>query len=155
MKSIINSESIIIDLSPLVFGFSPKGMVVIWFRYGYVSVQLGEFQAEVIKDDKKYADKMFSKFRRREIKPPVKERAVPKEMSFFWETGKGEAFEGRAFFSLEKVNQQFVKAGKDFKLDFKIALDNNSMQIMINNQPVEVDSTRIYKSEFKFKESYK
>ncbi len=29
------------------------------------------------------------------------------------------------------------------------------MQIMINNQPVEVDSTRIYKSEFKFKESYK
>lgn len=68
MKSIINSESIIIDLPTLVFGFAPKGMVVIWFRYGYVSVQLGEFQAEVIKDDKKYADKMFSTFRRREKK---------------------------------------------------------------------------------------
>lgn len=198
----------------LVFGFAPKGMVVVWFRYGYVSVQLGEFQAEVVKDDKKYADKMFADISqtREEIrqhmfmpdaspqkwkdyqkryswapyissenkafrlfrtqseyyngekeimlrpwvtKPPVKERAIPKEMSFFWETGKGEAFEGRAFFSWEKVNQQFEKAGKDFKLDFKIAPDNNSMQIMINNQPVEVDSTRIYKSDFKFKESYK
>lgn len=119
MKSIINSESIIIDLPTLVFGFAPKGMVVIWFRYGYVSVQLGEFQAEVIKDDKKYADKMFSTFRRREKK-------------------SGSAC-----------------LGKDFKLDFKIAPDNNSMQIMIDNQPIPVDSTRIYKSDFKFKESYK
>ncbi len=29
------------------------------------------------------------------------------------------------------------------------------MQIMIDNQPVTVDSTRIYKIDFKFKESYK
>ncbi|WP_294229860.1 DUF2931 family protein [uncultured Chryseobacterium sp.] len=62
MKSIINSESIIIDLPTLVFGFAPKGMVVIWFRYGYVSVQLGEFQAEVIKDDKSTQIKCFQHF---------------------------------------------------------------------------------------------
>lgn len=197
----------------LTFGFAPKGMVVVWFRFGYVSVQLGEFQAEVVKDDKKYADQMFSKISQtREeikhemfmpdvspqewknyqkrytwapyinsehkgfrlfrvqpeyyngekeimlrpwgIKPPLKERAVPKEISFFWETGKGESFEGRAFFNWDKVNEQFQKAGKDFKLDFKIAPDNSSMEIMVNNQPVPTDSTRIYRSNFSFKESY-
>ncbi|WP_312901951.1 DUF2931 family protein [Chryseobacterium taichungense] len=197
----------------LVFGFAPKGMVVVWLRFGYVSVQLGEFQAEVVKDDKKYADKLFSKISQtreeikqrmfipdaspeqwknyqkrylwapfiisenngfrlfkiqseyyngeREImlrpwgvKAVVKERAVPKEISFFWETGKGQAFEGRAFFSWEKVNEQFEKAGKNFKLDFKIAPDNNSMEILINNRPVPTDSTRIYQSDVKFKESY-
>ncbi|MFY7814451.1 MAG: DUF2931 family protein [Chryseobacterium taeanense] len=197
----------------LVFGFAPKGMVVVWFRYGYVSVQLGEFQAEVVKDDTKYADKLFSKISQtreeikqrmfmpdaspeewknyqkryswapyissenkafrlfrtqaeyyngeREImlrpwgiKPPLKERAVPKEISFFWETEKGQSFEGRAFFNWKKVNEQFEKSGKDFKLDLKIAPDNNSMEILINNQPVPVDSTRIYQSDIKFKESY-
>ncbi|SEM48558.1 Protein of unknown function [Chryseobacterium taichungense] len=197
----------------LVFGFAPKGMVVVWLKFGYVSVQLGEFQAEVVKDDKKYADKLFSKISQtreeikqrmfipdaspeqwknyqkryfwapfiisenngfrlfkiqseyyngeREImlrpwgvKPAVKERAVPKEISFFWETGKGQAFEGRAFFSWEKVNEQFEKAGKNFKLDFKIAPDNSSMEILINNRPVSADSTRIYQSDVKFKESY-
>ncbi len=198
----------------LVFGFAPKGMVVVWFRFGYVEIQLGEFQAEVVKDDQKYAEKMFSEISqtRQEIKakmfipdaspaewknyqkkyawaphissenkglkvfrlqpeyyngekeimlrpwvekPPVKERAVPKEIAFFWETGKGQAFEGRAFFNWEKVNQQFSKAGKDFKMDIRIAPDNNSFQVLINQQPVPTDSTRVYQSDFTFKESYR
>ncbi|SMP35807.1 DUF2931 family protein [Chryseobacterium profundimaris] len=197
----------------LVFGFAPKGMVVVWFKFGYVSVQLGEFQAEVVKDDKKYADKLFSKISQtreeikknmfipdaspkewknyqkryfwspsvisenedfrlfkiqseyyngeREImlrpwamKPPMKERAVPKEITFFWETAKGQAYEGRAFFNWENANEVLEKAGKDFKLNIKVAPDNSNMEIMVNEQKIPVDSTRIYASDLTFKESY-
>lgn len=197
----------------LVFGFAPKGMVVVWLKFGYVSVQLGEFQAEVVKDDKKYADKLFSKISQtreeikknmfipdaspkewknyqkrylwtpyitsenkgfrlfkiqseyyngeREImlrpwvmKPPMKERAVPKEITFFWETGKGQAYEGRVFLNWENANELLEKAGKDFKLNIKVAPDNSNMEIMVNEQKIPVDSTRIYQSDLTFKESY-
>lgn len=46
----------------LVFGFAPKGMVVVWLKFGYVSVQLGEFQAEVVKDDKNTQISCFQNF---------------------------------------------------------------------------------------------
>ncbi|GAA4152185.1 hypothetical protein GCM10022217_06760 [Chryseobacterium ginsenosidimutans] len=201
-------------LGDLVFGFAPKGMVVVWLRFGYVQIELGKFQAEVVKDDKKYAEKLFSKISqtREDIKndmfianvspnlweqyrtryqwtpnihsdnkgfklfnvqtvyyngerevmlrpwvenPSIKERAIPKEITFFWETGKGEAFEGRAFFNWEKTNEEFKKETKDFKLDIKIAEDNNSFQVLINDLPIKIDSTRVYKSNFTFKDSYK
>lgn len=200
-------------LGDLVLGFAPKGMVVVWLRFGYVQKELGRFQAEVVKDDKKYADQLFSKISQtregikkdmfisnaspelwdnyrtrydwapvvhsdnkgfkifniqteyyngeREVmlrpwveNPASKERAIPKEITFFWETGKGEAFEGRAFFNWEKLNNQFKKAGKNFKLNIKISPDNNSCEILLDDDPVKIDSTRIYKSNFTFKDSY-
>ncbi|WP_027379184.1 DUF2931 family protein [Chryseobacterium daeguense] len=198
----------------LVFGFAPKGMVVVWLRFGYTQIELGEFKAEVVKDDKKYADKLFSKISqtREEIKqnmfipnasplnwdkyrtrykwalnihsenkglkvfkvlseyyngerevmlrpwvsnPPMKERALPREISFFWETGKGEAFEGRAFFNWAETDDQFENAGENFKLEFKIAPDNNSFEVLLMGYPIKIDSTRVYKSNFTFKDSYK
>lgn len=81
-------------------------------------------------------------------------RAIPKEISFFWETGKGEAFEGRAFFNWEKTNEAFKTAGKDFKLEFKITPDNSAFEILVNGQPFKTDSLRLYRSERKFKGSY-
>lgn len=46
-------------MTDLVFGFAPKGMVVVWVRYAATQIEVGRYQAEVIKDDKKYADKFF------------------------------------------------------------------------------------------------
>ena len=198
----------------LIFGFAPKGMVVVWLRFGYTQIELGEFKAEVVKDDKKYADKLFSKISqtRDEIKkkmfipdasplmwdkyrtrykwtptvssankgfrlfnvlteyyngereamlrpwvenPPMKERALPREITFFWETGKGEAFEGRAFFNWAETDDQFENAGENFKLELKIAPDNKSFEVLLMGYPIKIDSTRIYPSNFTFKDSYK
>ena len=44
---------------------------------------------------------------------------------------------------------------KNFKINIKIAPDNNSLEIFLNTQPFKADSVRIYKSGKKFKESYK
>lgn len=202
------------DLGDLVFGFAPKGMVVVWLRFGYIQKEIGRFQAEVIKDDTKYADKLFAKLSvtRQEMKerrlipdaspqlwdnyrkryswapfihsenkgfrlfniqteyyngernillrprvqnPKIEELAIPKMIQFLWETGKGESFEGRAFFNWEKTNEAFKQAGKNFKLEFKIAPDNDSFEIVLNGQKFKADSLRLYKSERKFKESYK
>ena len=197
----------------LVFGFAPKGMVVVWLRFGYVQIELGRYQANIINDDKKLEEKLFASwsmnrtqvkeqsfipdaspqlwddyrtryhwipilisenpnFKAFEIRteyyngerdvilkpwiniPPMRGRAIPKEISFFWETGKGEAFEGRAFFNWEKTNEAFKTVGKDFKLEFKIKQDNTAFEILANGQPFRTDSLRLYKSERKFKGSY-
>lgn len=47
-------------LGDLVFGFAPKGVVVVWLRYGYVQIEIGQYQAEVVEDDKKYEEKLFA-----------------------------------------------------------------------------------------------
>lgn len=200
------------SFTTLVFGFAPKGMVVVWLRFRAVQIELGKFQAEVVKDDQQLEQKFFSKLsvtreemkknRFVEITPkewedyrkkytwkpqitsenpafklfesnisyynaeeevilrswidkiPSRERAVPKELNFIWETAKGEQFIGRAYFNWERLNSEFEKAGKDFQLDFKVAKDNNSFDISINNQPVKADSIRIFKTDREFHDSY-
>jgi len=206
--------------SDLIFGFAPKGMVVVWFGYGPTQIELGEYQAERITNEadiKKYkekyqriyhvdpelfeelakeyylpdespekwkqyrarynwypkvtsANKGFKLFRidtdyyngERETmlrpwveNPAATERSVPKEIDFYWETGKGEAFEGRAFFNWETANEAFKKSGAQQQLEFKIAPDNNSFELLLNNTPFKADSLRVYKSVLKFKDSYK
>lgn len=58
------------------------------------------------------------------------------------------------FLNWENANELLEKAGKDFKLNIKVAPDNSNMEIMVNEQKVPVDSTRIYQSDLTFKESY-
>ena len=43
--------------SDLVFGFAPKGMVVVWLWYGITAVEVGRYQAQIIKDDKELEQK--------------------------------------------------------------------------------------------------
>ena len=208
------------EMSDLIFGFAPNGIVVVWFGFGPTQVELGQYQAEKITNEteiKRLTEKYQKTYRvdaalfdelakesflpnqsaekwikyrtkyswaplissenknfklfsinteyyngERDIllrpfaeNPTVKERAIPKEFTFFWETGKDEAFEGRAFFNWEKSEETFSKASKNFKLEFKVSSDNNSFDILINGQPFSPDSIRVYKSERKFKESFK
>ncbi len=39
--------------STLVFGFAPKGMVVVWICYANISIEIGRFTAHELKDEKK------------------------------------------------------------------------------------------------------
>ncbi|WP_228377048.1 DUF2931 family protein [Chryseobacterium sp. FH2] len=201
------------SFTTLVFGFAPKGMVVVWLRYGIVQIELGKFQAEIIKDDKELEKKFFSKLSvtRAELKQnrfldispkewedyriryswkptissenknlkrfemniiyfngeaeailrpwidnvPLKDRAVPKEINFTWETGANQQFVGRAYFSWEKANEIFRKAGSKGNLEFKVSQDNSSFQILLNGEPLPADSTRVFQTEREFHESYK
>ncbi|MGV0925390.1 DUF2931 family protein [Empedobacter tilapiae] len=38
-------------MSALVFGFVPKGVIVVWLRFGIQQIEIGQFQAEVIEED--------------------------------------------------------------------------------------------------------
>jgi hypothetical protein len=38
------------SFSELVFGFAPKGMVVVWFNYGITRIELGRYQAQILTD---------------------------------------------------------------------------------------------------------
>lgn len=210
------------SFSTLVFGFAPKGMVVVWLNFGNTRIELGRYQAkpltdpaEIAKAKEKYmrtyrispeqyakSQKEYfipnasplewdnyrirynwrpvvtstnPKFRLFEIlnytyngekegalRPWVlnmsyKERAIPKEMVFFWETGKEkqEQKNARAFFNWEKTNEAFKKAGNKIDMQVKIADDNNSIEILLNGKPLETDSIRIYQWSGDYKESYK
>jgi len=207
------------EMSDLIFGFAPNGMVVVWLGFGPTQIELGQYQAEKITNEseiKRLKEKYQKTYRvdatlfeqlakeyylpnespekwlkyrtrynwspkissenknfklfsinteyyngERDIllrpfveNPTVKEKAIPREMNFFWETGKNEAFEGRVFFNWEKANEAFKNVG-NFKLNIKIDPDNNSFQVYLNNQHFQADSIRIYKSERRFKESFK
>lgn len=200
------------SFTTLVFGFAPKGMVVVWLRFGTVQIELGKYQSEIVKDDKELERKLFSNLSitREEMKKKrfldkspkewedyrikylwkplitsenkelknfemnliyyngeteillrpwiddasVRERAVPKELNFVWETGKNQQYIGRAYFNWGRVNEAFKKAGKG-NVEFKVAPDNRSFQILLNNEPLPTDSTRIFKTEHEYHESYK
>lgn len=66
-----------------------------------------------------------------------KNRAIPKELNFIWETGKNQQFVDRAYFSWEKTNESFKKAGNNAKLEFKTAPDNSNFEIFLNNEPLK------------------
>lgn len=209
------------SFSTIVFGFAPKGMVVVWLRFGAgVQTELGRYQAEIItnKEDiatikEKYlktyrisptrfeeekmelaipdaSSKEWDNYRIKYIYSPVftsqnkglrlfrmwvdyfngeeelffrpwvnqisnEKRAIPKELNFTWETGKDQQYIGRAYFNWEKTNEAFKKAGNNAKLEFKIASDNSGFQIFLDHKPLEADSTRVFKTNDEFNDSYK
>jgi hypothetical protein len=204
------------EMSSLVFGFAPKGVVVVWIRYGIQQIEIGQYQAEVIKDDKKYEEKLFKTWsmNRQEVKAAqfipdaspelwlsyrqkyswqpiatstnkdfrflgvtsnryfngeremmfqpwlsqnnMRERAVPKELTFYFTTGKNQQYEGRVFFDFDKMSEAFKKSGPNAKLEFRVALDNSDYEIFLNGEPLEVQSKRLFKNtHLIFKDSYK
>lgn len=205
------------SFSDLVFGFAPKGMVMVWLRFGAgVQIELGRYQAEVIKNDTKEAEYMFKRViqsaTRAEVKklryipgaspkewdnyrtrynyaavftsenrglrlfrmwidyfngeeelfyrPWINEvcyekRAIPKELNLTWETGKDQQFTGYVYFNWEKTNDIFKKVGDHARLEFKIASDNSSFELLLDNHPVPTDSIRVFKTNDEFNDSYK
>jgi len=68
----VNSCSI---FSYLIFGFAPKGMVVVWIGYGSTRIELGRYQSKIVKDKhaiEEYENRMIAIYsvtreRKREI----------------------------------------------------------------------------------------
>ena len=203
------------EFSSLVFGFAPKGVVVVWLRYGIQQIEIGQFQAEVIKDDKQYEEKLFSRisqtregiynnmflkdasaelwlsYRQKYNWQPIvistnkdfrflgvtnryyngerekmfqpwlsqnnmRERAVSKELTFYYTFGKDQQYEGRVFFDFDKMSEAFKKSGPNAKLEFRVAPDNSDYEIFLNGEPLEAQSKRIFKNtHLVFKDSYK
>lgn len=210
------------SFSTLVFGFAPKGMVVVWLNFGNTRIELGRYlakqvtdPAEITKAKEKYmrvyrisperykesqqeyfipdaSPKQWDDYRQRyhwrpvvssvnpkfrlfeilnytyngekegALRPwvlnmPYKERAIPREMVFTWETGKEkqEQRNARAFFDWEKTNEAFKKVGSPIDMQVKIAADNQTVEILLNDKPLETDSIRIYQWSGNYKESYK
>jgi hypothetical protein len=211
-----SQKRIYIEFRDLVFGFAPKGMVVVWLRYGGTQKEVGRYQAEVIKDDQALAAKLFSrtitvpreqirtenavpdasperwdnyrikyfwkpaitsenknfrlfwvlteyfnaefenKLRPMVLHPKKEKRALPSLITFFWETGKGEKYEGRAFFNWEKTNEQFKNEDNgDNEIQIKIEENNSAFQVMLNGRPLETVNKRVFTTDREFKESYK
>jgi len=202
------------EFRDLVFGFAPKGMVVVWLRYGATQKELGRYQAEVVKDDAALEKKLFASWsmNRKEVRenyfipdasstkwddyctkyfwrpaitstkpnfrlfevitgyfnaeseianrpislnPAKRERAIPRAITFFWETGKGEKYKGRAFFDWQKTNEQFKNEGTgNNEIQIKINDDNSDFQVLLNNETLETVNKRVYSSDQVFKESY-
>ncbi|MGN7812899.1 DUF2931 family protein, partial [Flavobacterium sp. 22659] len=40
----------------LIFGFAPKGMVVVWANYGLTVIEIGRYQAEIITNKEELQD---------------------------------------------------------------------------------------------------
>jgi len=204
-----------IEFRDLVFGFAPKGMVVVWIRYGGTQKELGRYQAQRVEDDQALEAKLFASWsmKRQEVRkisllpdaspekwdnyrikyfwkptitsnnknfrlfwvltdyfnaefenklrpmvlhPKKEKRAIPSLITFFWETGKGEKFEGRAFFNWEKTNEQFKNEDNgDNEIQIKINPDNSDFEVLINGYPLETVNKRVFTTDREFKESYR
>ncbi|MGN8177131.1 DUF2931 family protein [Flavobacterium sp. 22076] len=205
----------------IVFGFAPKGMVVVWANYGLTVIEIGRYQAQVITDPQelrqakeihlriwRFTPEYFDELAKKKYNPnascelwdtyriryswrpifisenpqfkifevdteyynaekdqmlrpwllenKMKERALPQVMQFFWETGKNEKFEGRIFFNQKELFERFKNISGDNEIQIKIAEDNRSIEVFLNNQILKVDSIRIYPNDYKiYNESYK
>jgi len=198
------------SMTHLVFGFAPKGMVVVWIGYdGGARIEIGRFQAEEVEDDEKYAQIFFnekSSQTRKEIiekenvpnaspeewenyrnkyewrpvfssdndsffileygshyyngereyllqpyilKAEYIKRAIPNEIDLFWRVG-GAQYEGRVFFKWDKMDKILKEKGKT-KNDIRFHINkDNKIEVFLNDEPLEVESIRVYKSNLNF-----
>lgn len=73
-------------------------------------------------------------------------RAIPREIDLYWRTAPDRIYEGRVFFNWEKMNSILKEKGNT-KNDIKFHIDNNNnIEVFLNNEPLQVDSIRVYKS---------
>jgi hypothetical protein len=195
----------------LVFGFAPQGMVVVWRSYSSHQIEIGRYQAEVIKNDKElrklekdmFPDNGMSKkdfvamyvmptpvtcekwdnYRKRynlkieaisenksfklfesrienyngeflfEFRPEIltqkyTSKALPNSVSIYWETGLKQKFQGNIFFNEKILFEKFkdVNPNENKNLQIKISQDNYSIEVLLDNEPIKMDSIRIWES---------
>ncbi|SHF95014.1 DUF2931 family protein [Flavobacterium johnsoniae] len=201
--------------SGLIFGFAPQGMVVVWKEYGVFRIELGRFQAQVIKNDSELEEQLFRNwsmnrlgvktrdylpdascakwdmYRRRytfRIKmenenPALRlfqycftnyngeqdiifmpslpatiydNRALPQILELDWETSDTERFRGNIFLNEKVIFEKFKNFKTEDKQEFeiKISKDNRVLELYLNQEPIEVDSVRIYKGSVMYEGSY-
>ena len=83
-------------------------------------------------------------------------RALPQIFEMDWETSGHERFRGNIFLNEKVIFEKFKNFKPEDKQEFevKISKDNRKLELFLNNEPVEVDSVRIYKGSVMYKGSY-
>ena len=77
------------------------------------------------------------------LSPENRERAVPKEIQFFWRVGDAQ-YEGRVFFKWDKMDKILKEKGKT-KNDIRFHINrDNKIEVFLNDEPLEVESIRVY-----------
>jgi len=86
------------SMTHLVFGFAPKGMVVVWIGYdGGARIEIGRFQAEEVEDEEKYEEERFEYWNMSREKMRSK-RYLPNASPEEWENYRNK-YEWRPVFS--------------------------------------------------------
>ena len=86
------------SMTHLVFGFAPKGMVVVWIGYdGGARIEIGKFQAEEVEDEEKYEEERFEYWNMSREKMRNK-RYLPNASPEEWENYRNK-YEWRPVFS--------------------------------------------------------
>lgn len=84
------------------------------------------------------------------MKTEYKARAIPNEIDLFWRTAPDRKYEGRVFFNWEKMDNTLKEKGKT-RNDIRFHIDkNNDIEVFLNNEPLQVDSIRVYRSNREF-----
>ena len=83
------------------------------------------------------------------LKAEYIKRAIPNEIQLFWRVG-GAQYEGRVFFKWDKMDKILKEKGKT-KNDIRFHINrDNKIEVFLNDEPLEVESTRVYKSNLNF-----
>lgn len=85
--------------SGLIFGFAPQGMVVVWKQYAVFRIELGRYQAKVIKEDAELEEKLFEGWSMNRL--GVKERDFLPDAS----CAKWDMYRKRYTFSIKMENE--------------------------------------------------
>ena len=88
------------------------------------------------------------------LNPIIKKRAIPSFIMLCWETSNKERYLSRVFFNWEKTNELLKNAGENNTFQFHINKQNSEIEVLLSNNPIEVDSVRIYPSHLRFRDSY-
>lgn len=101
-----------------------------------------------------YNGEIISNFAPYILNPKMQSRAIPSFVMICWETSAKERFLSRVFFNWEKTNELLKNAGENNTFQFHINKQNSEIEVLLNNNPIEVDSVRIYPSHLRFRDSY-
>lgn len=101
-----------------------------------------------------YNGEIISNFSPYILNSKMQPRAIPSFVMICWETSAKERFLSRVFFNWEKTNDLLKNAGENNTFQFQINKESSKIEVLLNNNPIEVDSVRIYPSHLRFRDSY-
>ena len=121
--------------SRLVFGFAPKGMIVVWLCYSQVSIELGRFEAKELKDPVKIENAKKVYMEKYRIHPERYEEArktmhLPNATSTLWDNYR---LRYEWSYKVKNDNKKFKFLGLD--LEYYNAEYEKHFVPRINNEP--------------------
>ena len=107
-------------------------------------------------DTENFNGEYFYEFRPKILKQEYENRALFRKIHLSWETGMGEVYASDIFFSEKILYDVFqnIKPEQTNDLKIKIAADNSSLVVFLNNEPINTEASRIWQHKFSYRDSY-